>query len=466
MQLYRQTLMHDLFEDLHSNPSALTTTAQPQEVEQRSKEITFIDLFAGMGGIRRGFESAAVTYGLQPKCVFTSEIKPHALRVLQDNYPGEVIAGDITKISSTDIPPFDVLLGGFPCQAFSSAGKREGFVDTRGTLFFEIERILKEKQPKGFLLENVEGLVTHDRQHPNDPIGQTLSTILDRLKSLGYHTSWSVLNARCFGIPQDRKRIYIFGSKKGKPEIPTGIAGTPTLSDILERGLPTEKSPFIDSLLRHFEIKDLYGRSIKDKRGGEDNIHSWDLGLKGEVSDSQRCILEQLLRERRKKKWAADYGIDWMDGMPLSFEQIASFISSPKLRDDLDALTTMGYLRREFPKQLVREQTPQGERRYREPDSTLPLGYNIIAGKLSFPISKILDPRGYAPTLVATDMDKLYVPDGVGLRPLSIREGLRLCGYPEDYQMNLPKRLAYDLLGNTVVVPVIRAVARELLKVL
>ena len=126
--------------------------------------LKFIDLFAGIGGIRLGFEQACKDRDIIAKCVFTSEIKPYAIDVLKQNHPNEEINGDITQISEKDIPDFDVLLGGFPCQAFSSAGKRLGFEDTRGTLFFDIERILKEKQPKGFILENVEGLVNHDKE--------------------------------------------------------------------------------------------------------------------------------------------------------------------------------------------------------------------------------------------------------------------------------------------------------------
>ena len=109
------------------------------------KTIRFIDLFAGIGGIRCGLEQAIVDAGYIPECVFTSEIKDYAIKVLNDNHPGEKISGDITKIKSKDIPEFDILCAGFPCQAFSSAGKRQGFADTRGTLFFEVERILKEK---------------------------------------------------------------------------------------------------------------------------------------------------------------------------------------------------------------------------------------------------------------------------------------------------------------------------------
>ena len=448
------------------SPSQQLFPIHLERVKYEQGRVRFIDLFSGMGGIRLGFEQAALERGLDPCCVFSSEIKPHARKVLEANYPGEYIAGDITKIASEDIPDFDVLLGGFPCQAFSSAGKREGFVDTRGTLFFEIERILRDKYPQAFLLENVEGLVNHDKQDQRDSIGQTLSTILDHLRALGYKVAWGVLNAVDFGIPQERKRIYIVGALKQMPKLPTQPFLSSQLGDILERGLPTVKSEIVTKLLSAFAIDELHGRSIKDKRGGKDNIHSWDIGLKGDVSAQQRALLNRLLKERRKKKWAADYGIEWMDGMPLSYTQISTFASSDTLQQDLDELVNLGYIRREYPKRVIMEQTSRGIKRYRQSDETLPLGYNIISGKLSFPISKILDPKGYAPTLVATDMEKLYVVDGDGLRPISIREGLRLSGYPDSYVMELPKRLAYDLLGNTVVVPVVKAIAQELLCVL
>lgn len=431
-----------------------------------SVDLRFIDLFAGMGGIRLGFEQAAQSLGVSTRCVFTSEIKPAAIKTYQCNFPGEKVSGDITHIGSDELPEFDVLLAGFPCQAFSSAGKRDGFVDTRGTLFFEVERILRDKQPQGFLLENVEGLVNHDKQDPSAPIGQTLATILDRLETQGYLVSWGVLNAVDFGVPQERKRIYIVGSKLSKPQLPLPSGRGSKVKDVMEQGLPTESSRIATKLLEHFPITALYGRSLKDKRGGDDNIHSWDIGLKGEVSAEEKVLLNQLLRERRKKKWALEYGIEWMDGMPLSYEQIATFSPLLHLRAVLDGLVSQGYLKREHPKKVVTEQTPQGVRRYRQQDISLPLGYNIVTGKLSFPISKILDPNGTAPTLVATDMEKLYVVDGEGLRPLSIREGLRLSGYPESYHLDLPKRAAYDLLGNTVVVPVIRAVATELISTL
>lgn len=415
------------------------------------KEIKFIDLFAGIGGIRKGFELACAEFGYETKCVFTSEIKPYAINVLNQNHPLETVNGDITKVDEKDMPDFDFLLAGFPCQAFSAAGKRLGFLDTRGTLFFDVERILKEKKPFGFVLENVEGLVNHDKENPKDKIGRTLTTILQHLDALGYHVNWKVLNAKNFEVPQDRKRIYIVGTKKEKPSLENFAVKHKKLGDILETGLPVSNSRFTELLLSHYTVEELYGKSIKDKRGGDNNIHSWDIEYKGPISPRQIELLNKMLKERRKKKWAEVYGIDWMDGMPLTIDFIRTFFDDPNLEEMLEDLVNKKYVVKEHPKKKV------GNVRVQDP--TLPLGYNIVAGKMSFEVSKILDPNDIAPTLVAMDMQHLYVVDGNGLRTLTLREGLRLFGYPDDYKFDVKIEDGYDLLGNTVVVPVIKAVS-------
>ena len=417
--------------------------------------IKFIDLFAGIGGIRRGFELSCDARGIRHECVFTSEIKPHAISVLRQNHPDEEIHGDITKIDAKEIPDFDVLLGGFPCQAFSAAGKRLGFDDTRGTLFFEVARILKKKKPKGFVLENVEGLVNHDRENPKDPIGRTLTIILATLDELGYKAAWRVLNAKDFGVAQDRRRIYIIGTRKKTPDLTNFEILSSTIGDVLEAGLETSDSDFVRNLLAHYTVDQLVGKAIKDKRGGDSNIHSWDIEYKGAVTDAQKQLLNEMLKKRRSHRWADEYGIDWMDGMPLTIDQIRTFYDSPDLKTMLDDLVDKKYLRYEHPKKKVNKARVQ--------DKTLPKGYNIVAGKMSFEVSKILSPTKIAPTLVAMDMQHLYVPDGDGIRQLSLREGLRLFGFPEDYKFDVTRDEGYDLLGNTVVVPVIKAVSDRLL---
>lgn len=429
-------------------------------------KVKFIDLFAGLGGIRLGFENSFRELGFETECVMTSEIKPYAVETLKKNFNHDYFVGDIFQVENEQIPDFDFLLGGFPCQSFSAAGNRHGFLDTRGTLFFEIERILRYKDPYGFILENVEGLVKHDLEHKDDKIGKTLTTILYKLKEeLGYKVSWKVLDSIHFGLPQSRKRIFIVGTKDEKPNLTFPNKEFKTLDAILESGLETIQSDFTEKLFSHFEMKDLYGKSIKDKRGGKNNIHSWDIGIKGEVSNEQIIILNKLFKERRKKHWAEKIGIDWMDGMPLTAEQISTFHKNNNLKVLLDDLVKKGYLRFENPKKLVREKTENGEKRYRIYDETKPKGYNIVTGKLSFEINKILDPNDIAPTLVATDVSRLAVPDNGGLRRLTIREGLRLFGYPEQYEIPVKETEAFDLLGNTVAVPVVEHVADNLAEI-
>lgn len=418
--------------------------------------IKFIDLFAGIGGIRLGLEQACQSLGFENECVLTSEIKTSAIQVYQENFKPDKMWGDITTISTQQIPDFDILLAGFPCQPFSSAGTRQGFLDTRGTLFFEIERILKDKSPFGFLLENVEGLVQHDD-------GRTLTTIVNKLEQLGYQVKYDVLNAKDFGVPQDRKRVYIAGTKTNPISLNFSKNAQPRLLDMLETGCPTLQTNFAKKLLQQYSIEELYGKSIKDKRGGEDNIHSWDLELKGNVSLAQRELLNLLLKQRRRKIWSAKKGIHWMDGIPLTVDEIATFYPHPKLAEMLDDLANKGYLKYEHPKDIQEVINKDGNKvKKREYRFDLPKGYNIVVGKLSFPINKVLAPDDIAPTLVATDMQKLAVVDGQGLRCLTIREGLRLFGFPEDYQINLPITKAFDLLGNTVVVPIVREIAERI----
>ena len=434
------------------------------------KEITFIDLFAGMGGIRLGFEQAFNQNNFKTKCILTSEIKVSAIKALKHNFEHDNFSTDVTKIDINNLKDFDFLLAGFPCQAFSSAGNRDGFCDTRGTLFFEIEKILKVKKPYGFILENVEGLVKHDLKNKDDKIGQTLETIIQSLENLGYKVTWKVLDSKDFGLAQSRKRIYITGTLNNKIELDKlSIFSKKNFKDIQEFNKDTMNTNFTKKLLSHLPITELYGKAIKDKRGGSSNIHSWDFGLKGEILEIQRLLLTTLLKERRKKHWAEKIGIDWMDGMPLTLKQIQTFFNDDNLENNLDDLVEKGYIRFEHPKAKVTKITPEGSSiTRREQDTSKPKGYNIVSGKLSFEFSKILDPNDITPTLVASDVEKLGVIDGQGIRRLSLKEGLRLFGYPESYSLDIfdkntsSRRKGFDLLGNTVAVPVIYEISKKL----
>ena len=172
-----------------------------QKKISKKTSFRFIDLFAGIGGTRIAFENNG------GECVFSSEWDPSCQKTYQANF-GEIPHGDITKIDAKDIPDFDVLVAGFPCQPFSSIGKRQGFMHaTQGTLFYDILRIIKHKKSKAFLLENVKGLTNHDN-------GNTFKTIIKALEELDYKVFPEVLDAADFGVPQQRKRIYIVGFRK------------------------------------------------------------------------------------------------------------------------------------------------------------------------------------------------------------------------------------------------------------
>ncbi|KFL33581.1 MULTISPECIES: DNA cytosine methyltransferase [unclassified Sulfurospirillum] len=185
-----------------------------------------IDLFAGIGGIRSGFERI---FKDKIEFIFASEIDKYACETYYANY-GEMPYGDITKIDEKQIPSFDILLGGFPCQAFSIAGKRKGFEDTRGTLFFEIARILKHHKPKIVFLENVKGFKNHDK-------GTTFQVVKETLENLGYKVFTQILNAKDFGVPQNRERIYIIGflDHSVEFEFPQKTEKKTKLSKILEQ---------------------------------------------------------------------------------------------------------------------------------------------------------------------------------------------------------------------------------------
>jgi DNA (cytosine-5)-methyltransferase 1 len=193
--------------------------------KENKNTLQFIDLFAGIGGFRIALESVGA------KCVFSSEIDLSASKTYMANFH-EQPKGDITKINSKEIPPHDILCAGFPCQPFSIGGYRKGFDDTRGTMFFEIERILTDKKPKTFILENVVGILSHNEKN-------TVNTIRKKLKNIGYDIFEKILDAKDFGLPQNRRRWFCVGFRKDLAistfEFPSGEELTKTVYDFLEK---------------------------------------------------------------------------------------------------------------------------------------------------------------------------------------------------------------------------------------
>ncbi|MBS4027586.1 MAG: DNA (cytosine-5-)-methyltransferase [Ignavibacteriales bacterium] len=193
------------------------------------EQIKFIDLFCGIGGFRVAMDEACRENDLISDCVFSSDIDPYCQDSYEANF-GHKPVGDITKVDEKDIPNHDILFAGFPCQPFSIIGQMQGFNDIRGTLFFDIARIIKHKKPKAFILENVKQLVGHNG-------GNTFKTILKTLqKDLGYNVQYAVLNALDYGLPQKRERVIIVGHREPIMfSFPSPIRPFKPLSDVLEK---------------------------------------------------------------------------------------------------------------------------------------------------------------------------------------------------------------------------------------
>lgn len=417
--------------------------------------IKFIDLFAGIGGIRLGAVQALSEFGIDSECVLSSEINDKACQTYELNF-GEYPSGDIHQIK--DIEPFDLLLGGFPCQPFSYAGKRMGFGDTRGTLFFEIERLLSKFKPKAFLLENVRGLYTHDK-------GRTFNTIMKKLHNLGYGTYDLLLNSSNFGVPQNRVRLYILGilGETPKMSLVTDLGSADshsykkdvqleldlfenepiyrkkTVKDIIQKKVDKKYlcSDDFQQQLKNAIGKDLsklHGYRLIDYRGGQ-ALHSWDLGKKGECTKDEKMFLNLLVTNRRHPEFGKE-----QDGKRLSIEQMTTFYHKNNLPEILDSLLSKGYI----------QVNSEGK-------------YNLVCGNMSFEVFKFLDPDSICITLTSSDCNRLGIIQRNKARRITPRECARLQGFPETFKLNPDDRFAYKQFGNSVSVPVIKAVISDLL---
>jgi DNA (cytosine-5)-methyltransferase 1 len=269
---------------------------EAKKMEGSKEQLKFIDLFAGIGGIRIAFERAGA------RCVLTSEWDKACQQTYEANF-GEKAVGDITKIDAKDVPDHDILTAGFPCQTFSIIGERQGFADTRGTLFFEVERIISVKRPKAFLLENVKQLVTHDK-------GRTFKIILQKLDKLGYFIHYKILNGLDFGVPQKRERIIIVGFNENFPfRFPSrGNGKVLTLDDILEPDEKVDKKHFLsDYMLKKLKEKvpnPPRGLTVwHENKAGNIGIHKFSCALRANgsynylmVSGKRRLTPREMLR--------------------------------------------------------------------------------------------------------------------------------------------------------------------------
>lgn len=316
--------------------------------------IKFIDLFCGLGGFRVALEEQGC------KCVFSSDIDKYARETYQMNF-GEYPTGDITKIHEKDIPDHDILCAGFPCQAFSIGGKRLGFEDTRGTLFFDVLRILKEKRPKAFFLENVAGLCNHDG-------GRTIETILGCLKDIDYVPLFKIINAKDVGYPQNRARWYCVGFDKRR---------YPLIDVDYEFPFPAKRKLkyTVDSLLED-KVSDEY--FITETCLNNIETYLEDFKLNSRYSESHALLANEIRKSRCNFR---------CDGI------------SPCMTAKMGT------------------------------------GGNNI------------------PVLVKEK------------RKLTERECLRIMGYPDSYKIKENYHQSYKQIGNSVVVPIIRDISKQLVKI-
>ena len=413
----------------------------------KPKKIKYIDLCSGIGGFRIALNNLSVPRVVF-KCILSADIKQDAIDTYNLNFNENNKITDIYSLKNEEIEPFDLLCAGFPCQPFSSAGQKKGFKDERGGMIFKIIDICKYHKPKNIILENVYNLMTLKK-------GAYIKRIKELFEGIGYIVNYGKLNSRDFGCPQSRERVYIvcslekeisFDNIKTKPKA--------ILNNILEHSVKKTdiKTTFSEKLLQIHKEHSIYGCKIGDKRGGNKNIHSWDIGYNGVISEKERELMKKIMLQRRKKHWSKKKKIVWMDGMPLTYTEIKTFYDDDNLLDMLDNLVSKNYLRLEKPKDLI-----NGKRVYKEDSEA---GYNICKGKLSFPISKILDPSDVAPTLTATDSNRLAViiNDEI-IRKLTPNELKKICGFPDTFVV--PEHVNYyNLFGNMATPPVIEAILR------
>lgn len=335
----------------------------------RNKKYKGIDLFCGIGGFRLAMEDNKV------ECVFSSDIDSFAQQTYQVNF-GEIPTGDITKVEAKDIPSFDILTAGFPCQPFSYAGEKKGFEDTtRGTLFFDICRILKHHKPAMLFLENVKGLVSHKE-------GSTLKTIEDNLRKLGYYPHWKVLSSLDYGLPQKRERWYCVAFREDIPfEFPKPLGGKPILRDIVDINDDNPKLKLSDFELQRIDYH--FAHCHEQERVQHSN--------------------EKYKPNTKKGK----YGV-------YSFQK------------------------------------PDGSLRFHVGDAA--------KTQIQEAFYSCLDT--YASTIIANRTPKLWDLR----RKLSVLESLRLQGFPDDFVMPVSDAQAYKQLGNSVSVPIIKMIMKNMIE--
>jgi DNA (cytosine-5)-methyltransferase 1 len=459
----------------------------------------FIDLFAGIGGFRLGAEANGGV------CVFSSEIDKFARQTYALNHLDEP-SGDITQIHEGQIPDHDVLLAGFPCQPFSIAGLRQGFEDTtRGTLFFDVLRIMKAKQPQFALLENVKGFTFHDK-------GRTMDTALKALEEIGYTPHWQVLNSKDFGVPQNRQRWYCVAIRKDlgitRFRFPEGRDAGLTIRSIIDkRGENLELKEHEQKLIDyHFSKMSLTPRvkhdylrySIAASRGRygvysyltPQNVLRFYRGdaQKTGMSEYQYYSLDSCAPTISAtwapklwdvRRWLSVLECQRLQGFPDSFQfnvsktqaykQLGNSVTVPVVQAIIRAIiesqqkkTAKGCVgdileKEPDPKLTLSDRAWQGKQAHKEKHSKAGNGFGYSLFTKDSPYTNTISARYYKDGLEA-----LIAQDGKNPRMLSPRECLRLQGFPDSFQFDVSKTQAYKQCGNSVTVPVVQAIIERI----
>ena len=395
---------------------------------------TFIDLFAGIGGF------ALPLVKLGGKCLAYAEIDKEAIFTYKQNFPQhKENLGDISSL--VNLPVADLVVGGVPCQPWSIAGKNEGFKDPRGQLWFDVILLIKQSQPKSFLLENVNGLTFKNHQ-------KSFDLIVGSLRRAGYRLKWQILDSYDFGLPQNRKRLFLVGIREDiyleEYLFPVPNSSHPMLADFFPGYFQGEP---VETTFNNFFV-------FTDIRGGETAIHSWDLKNTFEV-EKKACLA--LLKERRNLRKGKD-------GHRVPLEDLKSRIEDLRLRD-LSRLISKGIL------------TQSTDGRYDFCNSRLNLGiegtYRIFLpsarslptvttkGGLDFVATQYL--AGTTPANCKVNfLEQIYLPRK--FVPFGSSFALAMQGFPHSFQVHPKESVCLKQLGNAVSPPVIEAITTNLLK--
>jgi|SRR5690625_3141431 len=405
-------------------------------------DFTYVSLFSGIGGFEQALNKLGGT------CVFASEIDKFAAQAYETLY-GHMPEGDITQIDAKDVPDHDLLVGGFPCQSFSVAGKRKGFEDTRGTLFFEIARIAKEKRPKALLLENVKGLVNHDK-------GRTLDVMIETLNEIGYVVDFDVLNSKYFGVPQNRERIFIVAIREDLIKAEPFSEESTTGQTIVPKG--------------------------KRRIGEWANVFNFDWPEQGEVTTRLRDILEKEVDEKyyldEEKTATLVSQLEAKNpNERMSRQAIETFNESEQAKNHGDMI--QAYNRQHLKDGICPTLTtrPEGFKTaslpivYAEPQM---LGHVDIKGNDS--IKRTYSTEGIPPTLTTMGgghrepkiAEEQEVRPRYRIRKLTPLECWRLQGFPDETheavkQAGISDSQRYKQAGNAVTVSVIEAIGERLI---